>query len=77
MTLRFPTKVGVENCNRNKLESLQGHERAYLAMDSAGYDIMGFPIKKQDAATLLIKVNTPAVMLLKVFSALALSILPS
>lgn len=65
-SFRFPLKNDVEVCNQSRLSALPGPEYVYYGMDSAGYDVAGFPIARQDAQKLLERVGTPAGMTLKV-----------
>ncbi|KAF9478022.1 hypothetical protein BDN70DRAFT_780827, partial [Pholiota conissans] len=49
----FPVRSEVDHCNKTRLKNLPGPQYAFHAMDSAGYDVDGLPIQKEDAQKLL------------------------
>ena len=50
---RFPLRSQVQECNRRRLRELPGPSVTYQAMDSAGYDVDGNRIPREQAFRLL------------------------
>ncbi|KAF8973676.1 hypothetical protein BDZ97DRAFT_384741 [Flammula alnicola] len=62
----FPLRRQVDTCNHDRLQALAGPQHPYQAMDSAGYDVFGMPISREDAQRLLDRMIAPSVILLRI-----------
>jgi len=62
----FPLRRDVEGCNNDRLKELPGVQHIYQAMDSAGYDVYGLPISRENAQSLLDRMIATPIIPLKV-----------
>ena len=68
VTPSFPLRRDVEGCNNDRLKELPGEQHIYQAMDSAGYDVYGLPISRENAQSLLDRMIAAPIIPLKVFT---------
>jgi len=66
LTFSFPLRRDVEGCNNDRLKELPGVQHIYQAMDSAGYDVYGLPISRENAQSLLDRMIATPIIPLKV-----------
>ncbi|KIM47916.1 hypothetical protein M413DRAFT_214238 [Hebeloma cylindrosporum] len=64
----FPLRRDVEGCNNDRLKELTGVQHIYQAMDSAGYDVYGMPISRENAQSLLDRMIAAPIIPLKVLA---------